>query len=178
MSRWFILESKIKSLFASFRNMKHKERLLVIACVFGVLLILLSEFIPSDSSSKKSENVDYQQYIASLEEKSENIISSIDGVGKCKVMITLQETDENFYAQNTDESTDSGSISKKSEYVLYEDNNNDSPVLVKQSFPKVMGVAVVCQGGDNANVKEKVISAVSSLYGISSAKISVSKINR
>ena len=132
----------------------------------------------SSPSAKKSESTDYRQYITSLEEKTENIISSIDGVGKCKVMITLQETDENFYAQNTDENTDSGSISKKSEYVLYEDNNNDSPVLIKQSFPKVMGVAVVCQGGDNANVKEKVISAVSSLFGISSAKISVSKINR
>ena len=93
-------------------------------------------------------------------------------------MITLQETDENFYAQNLDENKNSGYISKKSEYVLYEDNNNDSPVLIKQSFPKVMGVAVVCQGGNNANVKEKIISAVSSLFGISTAKISVSKLNR
>ena len=113
-----------------------------------------------------------------MEDKTESIISSIDGVGKCKVMITLQETDENIYAQNLDENKNSGYISKKSEYVLYEDNNNDSPVLIKQSFPKVMGVAVVCQGGNNANVKEKIISAVSSLFGISTAKISVSKLNR
>ncbi len=172
------MDNKIKAFVTNFKNMKHKEKLLVLACLFGVLLILLSEFVSTGSSSKKAESTDYQQYTASLENKTENIISSIDGVGKCKVMITLQETDENFYAQNTDESTDSGSISKKSEYVLYEDNNNDSPVLIKQSFPKVMGVAVVCQGGDNANVKEKVISSVSSLFGISSAKISVSKINR
>lgn len=172
------MDNKIKAFVTNFKNMKHKEKLLVLACLFGVLLILLSEFVSTGSSSKKAESTDYQQYTASLENKTENIISSIDGVGKCKVMITLQETDENFYAQNTDESTDNGSISKKSEYVLYEDNNNDSPVLIKQSFPKVMGVAVVCQGGDNANVKEKVISAVSSLFGISSAKISVSKINR
>lgn len=172
------METKIKEYFSNFKKMKHKEKLLVFACIFGVVLILLSEVLPSGTSSRKSESTDYRQYISSLEEKTENIISSIDGVGKCKVMITLQETDENFYAQNTDENTDSGSISKKSEYVLYEDNNNDSPVLIKQSFPKVMGVAVVCQGGDNANVKEKVISAVSSLFGISSAKISVSKINR
>lgn len=177
MQRWFILDSKIKSYLAKFKNIKHKEKLIVIACVFGIALILLSEFVPP-STSAKSEKTDYEQYIVSLEDKTQSIISSIDGVGKCKVMITLQETDENFFAQNTDESTDSGSISKKSEYVLYEDNNNDSPVLIKQSFPKVMGVAVVCQGGDNAAVKEKIVSAVSSLFGISSAKISVSKISR
>ncbi|MDO4365123.1 MAG: hypothetical protein Q4C99_11410, partial [Clostridia bacterium] len=112
--------SKIQKYVSNFRNMKHKEKLLVVACVFGVILILLSEVIPSGTSNKKSDTVDYPQYISSLEDKTENIISSIDGVGRCKVMITLQETDENFYAQNTDENTDSGSISKKSEYVLYE----------------------------------------------------------
>ena len=45
-------------------------------------------------------------------------------------------------------------------------------------FYTVFGNGSHFQGGDNANVKEKVISAVSSLFGISSAKISVSKINR
>ncbi|MFR2018130.1 MAG: hypothetical protein ACLS27_05805 [Eubacterium sp.] len=107
------METKIKEYFSNFTKMKHKEKLLVFACIFGVVLILLSEVVPSGISAKKSESTDYRQYITSLEEKTENIISSIDGVGKCKVMITLQETDENFYAQNTDENTDSGSISKR-----------------------------------------------------------------
>lgn len=172
------MDSKIKSYVEKFKQSKHKERLLIVACIFGVVLILLSEIKLPATASKKSAQTDYQQYISILEDKTESIISSIDGVGKCKVMITLQETDENFYAQNLDENTNSGYISKKSEYVLYEDNNNDSPVLIKQSFPKVMGVAVVCQGGNDANVKEKIISAVSSLFGISTAKISVSKLNR
>lgn len=172
------MDSKIKSYVEKFKQSKHKERLLIVACIFGVVLILLSEIKLPATASKKSAQTDYQQYISILEDKTESIISSIDGVGKCKVMITLQETDESFYAQNLDENKNSGYISKKSEYVLYEDNNNDSPVLIKQSFPKVMGVAVVCQGGNNANVKEKIISAVSSLFGISTAKISVSKLNR
>lgn len=174
------MDSKLLPLVNKIKSLKHKERYIVIACVLGVALILLSELVPSGNSSTKNadDGMDYQEYIVSLEEKTQDIISSIDGVGKCKVMITLCETDESFYASNIEENTDSGHISKKNEYVFYEDNNNDSPVLIKQTFPKVMGVAVVCQGGDNAFVKERVISAVSSLFGISSAKISVSKISR
>lgn len=172
------MDSKLLPLANKIKSLKHKERYIVIACVLGVALILLSELVPSGSTKKTDDGMDYQEYIVSLEEKTQDIISSIDGVGKCKVMITLCETDESFYASNIEENTDSGHISKKNEYVFYEDNNNDSPVLIKQTFPKVMGVAVVCQGGDNAFVKERVISAVSSLFGISSAKISVSKISR
>lgn len=174
------MDNKLLPLANKIKSLKHKERYIVIACVLGVALILLSELVPSGNSSTKKadDGVDYQEYIVSLEEKTQDIISSIEGVGKCKVMITLCETDESFYAANIEENTDSGHISKKNEYVFYEDNNNDSPVLIKQTFPKVMGVAVVCQGGDNAFVKERVISAVSSLFGISSAKISVSKISR
>ena len=172
------MDSKLLPLANKIKSLKHKERYIVIACVLGVALILLSELVPSVSTKNADDGVDYQEYIVSLEEKTQDIISSIDGVGKCKVMITLCETDESFYASNIEENTDSGHISKKNEYVFYEDNNNDSPVLIKQTFPKVMGVAVVCQGGDNAFVKERVISAVSSLFGISSAKISVSKISR
>lgn len=172
------MDSKLLPLVNKIKSLKHKERYIVIACVLGVALILLSELVPSVSTKKTDDSMDYQEYIVSLEEKTQDIISSIDGVGKCKVMITLCETDESFYASNIEENTDSGHISKKNEYVFYEDNNNDFPVLIKQTFPKVMGVAVVCQGGDNAFVKERVISAVSSLFGISSAKISVSKISR
>ena len=172
------MDSKLLPLANKIKSLKHKERYIVIACVLGVALILLSELVPSSSTKNADDSMDYQEYIVSLEQKTQDIISSIDGVGKCKVMITLCETDESFYASNIEENTDSGHISKKNEYVFYEDNNNDSPVLIKQTFPKVMGVAVVCQGGDNAFVKERVISAVSSLFGISSAKISVSKISR
>ena len=172
------MDSKLLPLVNKIKSLKHKERYIVIACVLGVALILLSELVPSSSTKNADDSMDYQEYIVSLEEKTQDIISSIDGVGKCKVMITLCETAESFYASNIEENTDSGHISKKNEYVFYEDNNNDSPVLIKQTFPKVMGVAVVCQGGDNAFVKERVISAVSSLFGISSAKISVSKISR
>lgn len=155
-----------------------KKRYILIVGFVGILLILIADMVPTSTAKKDNQNTDYQCYIEQLEKETKSIISSIDGVGECKVMLTLCETDENVYGKNTDESTNSGSISTKSEYIFYEEDNEDKPVLIKQYFPKVMGVVVVCQGGDRGDVKEQIINAVSSLFNISSNKISVSKLNR
>lgn len=175
------MANKIKDCLENFIKTKDKKQIIIVIGIVGVLLILLSEFLPvqtaSSSKSKQTAQSDYSQYVDELEKKTTDFISSIDGVGKCKVMITLDVSDENVYAKNIEESKDDGSYSKRSEYVLYEDNNNDTPILVKQYFPKVKGVAVTCTGGDNVVVREQIISGVSSLFGISSTKISVSKIN-
>lgn len=172
--------NKIKDYIARSKIFGDKKKIIIVIGFVGILLILLSELVPSASSntSTKSTQTDYDEYVTSLENKTADLISSIDGVGRCKVMITLEQSDENVFAKNTDESNSSGSYSKKSEYVLYEDNNNDTPILVKQYFPKVKGVAVVCTGGDDVVIREKIISSISSLFGISGTKISVSKINR
>lgn len=176
MWAWYILvNDKIKSFVSSFNLLGKKKYIIVIGLV-GILLILISDMIPK-TNSNKDQKVDYNQYVECLEKNTSDIISSINGVGKCKVMLTLCETDENVYGQNVDEKTGDSSISHRSEYALYENNNEDTPILIKQHFPKVMGVVVVCQGGDNAAVKAQIVSAVSSLFDIPSNKISVSKIN-
>jgi len=41
------------------------------------------------------------------------------------------------------------------------------------NIPQVRGVAVVCEGGDNILVKQKVVETVSKVLGISTAKVSV-----
>ena len=173
------MESSIKKLFSSFSNFKYKKQAVIIFGLIGVVLILLSELMPAttDSKSKTQSSTDYDVYVSSLENRTQSIISSIDGVGKCKVMITLEQTDENVFAKNTDESSQNGNFSKKSEYVLYENDNNDEPILVKQYFPRVYGVVVVCQGGDDTAVKERVISSISALFDIPYSKISVSRLS-
>lgn len=154
-----------------------KKKYIVIIGIIGIILILLSDMIPSSTTNSENKQINYQQYTKELEQNTKNIISSIEGVGKCNVMITLDETDENVYAMDTDEKNSSGSISSKNEYVFYEKNNDDTPILIKQYFPKVKGIVVVCQGGDDVVVKEEVICAITSLFDIPSSKISVSKLN-
>ena len=93
------MEIKIKEYAARLMNRlsasDKRIRLFAILGVAGIILILLSEVIPSaPSKTKQSHQNDdtYSSYILTLESKTEDLISSIDGAGRCKVMITLKNT--------------------------------------------------------------------------------------
>lgn len=177
-----MLDSKIKDKFEAFLKGDKKIKIFAAIGIVSILIILLSEFVPSDTakstSSADTEEYSYSEYISDLESETADIIGSIEGVGKCKVMLTLKNTNESVYAKNSEESSDESSYSKNYEYVLYDGQDGETPVLIKQYFPQIQGVAVVCEGGGNTLVREQVINAVSSLFNISTSKISVSKISQ
>ena len=140
---------------------------------------MLSEVAPHETKTTKSteqmpQNA-YAEYIDDLEEKTGEMISAIDGVGACRVMITLCDTNERVYAQNSEQADRDGSFSKSDEYVLYDGQEGETPLLIEQVFPKVQGIIVVCEGADNQVVRENVINSLTSLYHLSSSRISVAK---
>lgn len=167
------LKERLEALFKGDK----KLMLISFAAFAAILLILLSELAPSQPKQKeaKTSETGIADYARELEAQTEQLISSISGAGKCKVMITLKNSNENIYAKNTDESIASGSNSFKNEYVLYEGQDGEQPVLIKQYLPCVQGVAVVCEGADKTAVRESVVNCVSSLFDIPVTKISVSK---
>ncbi len=169
------LSEKVKSFFDSKSS---KTKVIIAVGLIGIFLILLSE-IDIGSSSKKTEvtETDYAAYVSGLDSELSNLISSIDGVGNCRVMITLKNTSESVYAKNTENSENDSSYTQNTEYVIYDGENGDSPILLKENFPEIEGVAVVCSGGDNVAVREKIIQCVSALFNISSNRISVSKLS-
>lgn len=158
------------------KNSDNKIKIFVIIGLVGIMLILLSDMIPKQTNKVEKQSTNYQQYIDNLEKKTTYIISSIDGVGECNVMLTLSSSNEYIYAQNSENKSDNSSISQNYEYVLYDGANGDEPILIKEYYPQVQGVVVVCSGGDSVVVRERVITTVSSLYNIPSSRISVNKI--
>lgn len=155
-----------------------KTKILIAAGIVGILLILLSEVsFPSAKKETEVTKTDYTAYVNELDDKLNHLISSIDGVGKCEVMITLKSTSENVYAKNIQNSQSESSASQNSEYVLYDGKDGDSPILIQENFPEIEGIAIVCSGGDSIAVRERVIQCVSSLFNISTNRISVSKLS-
>ena len=56
---------------------------------------------------------------------------------------------------------------------MTEDNGKKEALVKKTLEPKISGAVVVCEGGDNIQISEKVIRAVSTALGISSSKVCV-----
>ena len=172
------MANNVKELFEKIRNSDKKLKFLIIAGLIGIGLIMLSDmpFFSSEKTVKSTDEYSYEEYVESLEEKCEKHIENIEGAGECSVMITLKNSKESVYARNSQESQNDGSFSNSYEYVLYKDNGSETPVLVKQFYPQVMGASVVCSGADNPAVKESITRFLSSVFDISSSKISVSKL--
>lgn len=156
---------------------KDKKLLLTVAAgILGIVFIVISEFIPK-SSYKKAETGEQNKnsvssYEETLEKRLESIISSVDGAGRVQVMVTLDTSEQTQYAKDEKENSKSGDkTSEKSYEKKFVLTDDDGGVVLKTTEPEVRGVIVVCDGGDNAAVKNGITSAVRAALSVDSIKI-------
>lgn len=120
----------------------------------------------------KSEEIKKENY-ENTEQKLAEILSNVKGVGEVRVMIEYSEGKESVVAENrkSENSSQVDNNQNKSETEIVFSNNN--PVILKEIYPKVKGVIIVAQGGDNVEIKNQLISAVMSLMDLDANKIEV-----
>ena len=184
MRRCITLVNKIKDAVNFILKSDGKRVKIIVALgLAAIILIAFSSLFQSNDNRKAFVashdylvSFDYSQYSEQTEKKLTDIVSSIDGVGECEVMITFEYSNENIYATDSENKNDENYQSNKDEYVLYDSQNGEKALLIKEKYPTVQGVSVVCSGGDNVEVREAVINTVTSLFNISANRVSVSKI--
>ncbi|MBQ4117403.1 MAG: hypothetical protein IJD08_00290 [Oscillospiraceae bacterium] len=163
-----------------FEDNKNKKLIwIVLAGCIGILMISVSELTANDNS-EYTERKDQYAFLAEeqtlmLETKLEEKISEISGAGKTSVMITADSSKEYFYAENHSENSEETEKSIEREFVVIEGENGDEPIVLKIKESKIRGVLVICEGGDNPVIKEKIIEAVCALLDVSSNSVSVAK---
>ena len=146
------------------------KNLIIIGGLIGIALIFLSSYFPSGSGGSGSaeetlDKISAQEYTSQLEENLIQIISHIDGAGEAKVMITLETGVETKYATQEKSSTESS-----------RDNGSERALAVTEVQPTVKGVVVVCPGGEEPVVQQRIISAVTTALDISSKRVFVTRL--
>jgi len=129
-----------------------------------------------------------EDFLEKTEAKLADVVGSIQGAGKCRIMVTLENGVEYVYATqqkvNTDrqEGTD-GNSSKLNQrddteesIVIVETENGRQGLLVTELQPTVKGVVIVCEGGDQPLVQQRVTDAVTIALNISSKRVCVTKL--
>lgn len=158
-------------------------KIIVIIGIIGVVLLLVSEAFDGDVGSTAegvNVSVNAQEYAKAVEKELSQIISKIEGAGECSVMVTMDCGIETIYATQEESSYEfddnSESRDNSVSYVILNSSSGGKQALViKEIQPKLRGIIIVCEGGDNSKVKMNIINAVSSAFDISSTKISVQK---
>lgn len=177
------LDEKTVQRYASFVK---KNALIIAAGALGIILIAFGSLTGREKQQTAPKLLDESEYnelyVSSLESRLEETLSLVDGVGRVRVMVTIENGVEYVYATESKSSSDVGSDdvskqSRESSLTIVDTADGRATVPIKRIEPTIKGVAVVCDGGGEISVKAAVTEAVGSLLGITSNRISVNKMS-
>ena len=156
-----------------------KDQLLILV-LLGLLLAVAA--VPVEEKGRKREKTENSEtsqelsevsadYESSMEQKLEELLSRVEGVGQVQVMLTFEggrekkvEKDHTTTAEESREET------------VYEEYGSErTPYVTLETNPKVEGVLVIAQGGKDSRVKQEILEAAQALFGIEAHKIKIMK---
>ena len=195
-------DSNVQGILTMFKDMKlgddKKEKILIVF-LLGVFFLLVATPVGSLSGQKEtkkksvsqtteqSKKIEKDADISSLENKLEQTIAGMEGAGNVNVMITLKDNGEKIldknqpYESEKETSSEEQKVSEQTrmqseqETVLMEQDGNTEPIVVKERYPEIEGVVVVCEGGDNKVLTLQIKEAVQALFSVDAHKIVVCK---
>ncbi len=155
------------------KEMKKKLPFLAILLSLGIIFLLFSEYHSNKEIKNTQEEFDEEAYIARLEERLSAMIEKIDGVSDVNVMITLESGKRYSFAQEEKNGMGEGAVNT---FLMQEGEDGIStPILIETCAPKIKGVSVVCQGAENALIREKIFGVVAGTLDLTQNKIYVTQ---
>ncbi|MBQ2719883.1 MAG: hypothetical protein IJF73_07445 [Clostridia bacterium] len=135
--------------------MKGKQTALVLFFL-GVLLLVFGSFSPEETAGASAE--DTEAYRAALTAEVTALCREVRGAGECTVLLTLEAGESRVYAEGA-----SGGVLTA----------GGEGVLIECRPPRVLGVAVVCEGGGDPAVREELASLLSASLGVGAHKVRI-----
>ena len=163
----------------------HKYKYLLIAALVGLLLLIwpFHTDSPAQAPPVTCDSTDSDVLIPlDMEERLEKLLSPAEGVGRVRVMLTLEsggsrtlacDTDASSDASSSDTTQSGGNQVKTSHVILSDGSGGESTVTTREDAPVFRGAVILCQGADNAAVRLAVTQAVSALTGLRTDAIAV-----
>ena len=166
------------------------QAVVLAAGLIGLVLLCVAS-LPKSANAEGAKNpaqesirVDLTAYEQQLERRLGEIVSAIAGAGETRVMLTLDCGSEPIYAtQGKSDSShsysDGGtqeSLSADKQYVIIGSGAGEQGLVLRMLEPRVRGVAVICQGGDDLIVRQAIVEAVTAVLGVGSNKVSVARL--
>ena len=162
------------------KELTKKPAFLKAAVAVGVLMIILIlvwDFSDNEETTRSDyiENeISFQSadlHAKETEQQLRSILMSIEGVGKANVMLTITSTEEYVYAETVKQ----GTSQTENSYVIIDKGSQKEALVKKINNPAISGVVIVCEGGDDPRVCEKIYKAVSTALDISTSRVYVTE---
>jgi stage III sporulation protein AG len=161
-----VKKNELLSALRSLQSNKNRTALAVTVGVMAMLLLLLSELLPSGNTQKTAASTVQTAAVSQLEQQLEGLISQLQGAGRTTVMVTLTTGEETIYAVDTR----TGDLQQQETHVLLQDG---SALAETTYLPQVCGVAVLCEGGGDVRVAARITELLHSLLDLPTNRICV-----
>ena len=195
-----MLKNKIQNIFQKNTNGNSKKKIenLVVFLIILIITVIAINLIWNDEEKEIQEDLlkkelsnvnnieDNSNAENNLEEKLENILTKLNGVGKVNVLITYSESNqviamynENSKESTTEEEDTSGGkrtiqeVDTSKDIAYKEENGNKIPVTEKIIMAKIEGAVIIAEGAKDASVKTNIVQAVEAVTGLATHKIQV-----
>lgn len=165
---------------------KKLTALLAVLALAGAALILLPASREKEAQTVEPTLADEEaynaSYVLSLEQSLERAISGVRGAGEAEVYITLERGVRYVYATEAKSSGDekrSGegvytqSSERETSLVVVDGENGRQPVMLEREEPSVLGVVIICEGADDARVRQDIIELAATLCGVGTNRVKV-----
>lgn len=139
-------KEKLKNIFMSEKT----RNVILVAGLLCVSLIFLSTFF-EDKEKVSTDNLSTDDYQSVLSSEILSMVTSVEGAGQAKVLLTLDNSYEYIYL-------------------------DDGKTLQKINEPTVRGVVVACEGADSALVCSDITQMLTTVLDIPSTKVCISKL--
>lgn len=185
------MDKKLQKTIAAFSQ--NRTRVIMAVGIAGILLIAFAR-LPRTQAKQTAAAVDTAQsqtksYEQELEQRLELILGSMTGVGRVRVMVTLENGYGYEYAKqnktNSDrlddvraeeaQKTQEKNTVEESYVMVDATGGGKQPLVTRELEPMVKGVVVVCDGGGDAATAAAVIETVRVAANVSSTQIAVAK---
>ena len=197
-----MLKEKLKGIFQKKEGQTNKRKIenLVVFLIILIITVIIINSIwndnntqkDNDSLNEKNKRLATENY-KSIDENKDNItkeleeiLESIKGVGKVKVMLTYARTsqivpiyNEDLTEKNTEETDQSGGTRKitetdtNKEVVYKEENGEKVPITQSTVKPQIEGAIITAEGAKNAEIKTNIVQAVEAVTGLATHKVQV-----
>lgn len=153
-------------------KMLKKYRYPALILLVGICLMIL----PTQKEEKVSTVTEATAQERLLEERLEEILSGMEGVGQVDVLLSLSKGESIVY--QTDEDTrrsDSDQTDQITTVTVSQSDRTEIGLVRQIDPPEYLGAVIACQGASNANVRFAVVEAVSKATGLGADRIAVVK---
>ncbi len=157
----------------------------------GVIFLILSNThiskqeanVQTEISNNPASTMQSATYEDHLTQQLEETFSHMAGVGRVRVLLTLEDSGEVTVLQDLDytrteqEESDSSGAGRKT---LEEQRQTetvrdaqDQPYVLRENVPKVRGILILAEGAESSVVRQELLQSAQALLGVSADEVHI-----